>query len=129
MFQNAHLSLENKDLYLFNKTINAKTQGTLVGNWYEERELNQITGERRALPHEHFPKSHNELFRKPPNEIEFLKKRREVEKIDNTNERIMGRKINENYNSQNSEYGKNKNKADELAKVGRKYELLQRQVF
>ena len=73
----------------------------MVGNWWEERELKNVTEERRALTQKTFPKSHEDLFRNPPNEIECLKIRRENEKLDNTAIRVLGEKYNENYTSEN----------------------------
>lgn len=77
--------------------------GTLVGNWWEERELRNATGVGRTLPHCHYPKTHSDLFRKPLEDVEYLKKRRFEEKLDDTNERVLGKKIDLKFNSENSE--------------------------
>lgn len=74
-----------------------------MGNWWEERELRNATGVGRTLPHQHFAKSHSDLFKKPLEELDFLQTRRKEEQLDNTNERILGKKFNNKYNSENSE--------------------------
>lgn len=108
-------SVENKELKFYNKTleedkpginfilVKLSQLGTLVGNWWEERELRNATGVGRTIPYEHFPKNHGDLFRKPLNEVDFILKRRSEEKLDDTNERILGKKNNLKFNSENSE--------------------------
>ena len=74
-----------------------------MGNWWEERELRNATGVGRTLPHSHFAKNHLDLFKKPLNDLDYLQKRRVEEKLDNTNERVLGKKIDLKFNSENSE--------------------------
>jgi hypothetical protein len=40
--------------------------GTLIGNWWEERELKEATNVPRTIPNKHIPKTRDDLFNKPP---------------------------------------------------------------
>lgn len=86
-----------------------KHNGTLIGNWQEERELRDFTGEGRTIVREHIPKKHLD-FENPIRGKNF----------DNTSVRIYGEAKPEIMNTNNAEYGVGKNRADGIAKIGRK---------
>ena len=88
-----------------------QTQGTLVGNWQEERELRELTGFGRNYPISHVPRHEGEP--------EFTRNR------DGTDKRIHGTDHPiDNLNSYNSEYGRSANPADNLARQGKREQLL-----
>mmetsp|Transcript_92761 Transcript_92761/g.276691 ORF Transcript_92761/g.276691 Transcript_92761/m.276691 type:complete len:448 (-) Transcript_92761:140-1483(-) len=70
----------------YNKDIGSHTgQGTLVGNWYEERCLREAVGEGRSVPQRHIPRSGllQDFSKTPQNG---------PRKADNTFERVTGPK-------------------------------------
>ena len=92
---------------IFNKsTYNGN--GTLIGNWQEERDLRSFTGHGRTVPREHIPKKHGDL----ENPIVHDKK------FDSTYDRIHGKTDAQLMNTINHDYGKARNPANDLAQVG-----------
>lgn len=63
----------------FNKYRGKAGHGTLIGNWQEERDLRDNTGEGRTVTKTHIPKRHHD-FENPVTGPMF----------DNTNHRIYG---------------------------------------
>ena len=63
--------VDHSKLELYNKHQNSQTQGTLVGNWWEERELRMNTNIGRTVYQKHIPKTREELFLLPPEEIKI----------------------------------------------------------
>jgi len=63
----------------FNKFRGKNGNGTLIGNWQEERDLRDFTGEGRTVTKTHIPKRHLD-FENPI----------EGKTFDNTNQRIYG---------------------------------------
>lgn len=53
----------------FNKYPPGKAQGTLIANWFEERELRTHEGYGRAVTQTHVPKMHHTLLHAEPGEI------------------------------------------------------------
>lgn len=72
--------------------------GTLVQNWHEERILREETGEGRTLPSKHINKNHDDLFRKPVNELGSVYQ--QAANGDETFGRVFGRKHEPNYLSE-----------------------------
>lgn len=66
------MQVNQTTLTAYNK-FNGKNQGTLIGNWYEERVIKDVTGVGRTVPGSHIKKDRKELFTKPPEDIEYLK--------------------------------------------------------
>jgi hypothetical protein len=100
--------------------------GTLVANWWEERELRDNTGIARTNANQHTAKKHQDLFTKSPEELP--KPEQIARGRDNTDERTLGQKAGARFHSVNSEYGRTKNAADFLPKTGKKYEMLEKLV-
>ena len=94
-------------------------RGTLIGNWYEERSLRTFTGVGRTIVKEHIPKKH----------LDFENPIRNEKVFDNTHDRIYGEKKDELMYSENFHYGKGKNPADALPKVGRKNKILEQEMM
>jgi hypothetical protein len=91
-------------------------QGTLVGNWQEERELRELTGHGRNYPINHVPRVQGEPV--------YMRSR------DGTDTRIHGTDHPlDTLNTFNYEYGKSTNPADNLSKIGRREQLLKSQLF
>ena len=67
-------------------------QGTLVSNWFEERELRNKTGEGRSIANTHFHKKHEDLLLKPPSEVACLQNPRVQ---DRTEIRVLGIQAND----------------------------------
>lgn len=86
------MNMNQTQLSAYNKTINQvpKGQGTLVGNWWEERELRDATGIGRTIIDQHVQKCHEELYSKEPQEIEVLQHPRPQ---NDTNERVLGVRV------------------------------------
>lgn len=80
------LNYNHTTLDSYNK-FNKNTQGTLIANWWEQRELREQTGVGRTVPNVHLSKTHRDLFLKAPSELKSITEGR---KLDDTNERTMG---------------------------------------
>ena len=99
----------------FNK-FTGQGQGTLVGNWQEERELRELTGHGRNYPINHVPRVQGDPV--------YMRNR------DGTETRIHGTEHPiDTLNTFNFEYGKSTNPADNLAKLGRREQLLKAQIY
>jgi len=97
---------------------NKKTQsgaGTLEGNWLEERVLREKTGFGRSATANHVPKKDGEPLRLRPG--------------DQTTTRLLGDLWEEPLAATNHNYGAATNAADSLRKVGKREELLTRQLL
>jgi len=81
----------------FNKTTR-NAQGTLIQNWQEERILRDETGVGRTLSKAHVAKNHEDLFRKPVEELQEVYDHAPRE--DETFGRVFGRKQDPNYVSE-----------------------------
>jgi len=81
----------------FNKTTRT-AQGTLIQNWQEERVLRDETGEGRTLSKIHVAKNHEDLFRKPVEELQEVYTQGQRE--DETFGRVFGRKQDQKYISE-----------------------------
>ena len=92
---------------IYNKGLN-RGKGTLVGNWYEERSLRDFTGVGRTIVREHIPKRH----------LNFEEPIITDKKFDVTHDRIYGERKDQLMYTENFYYGKSKNPADALPKVG-----------
>lgn len=79
---------------IYNKGMN----GTLVGNWWEEKELKEATGTTRTIPREHIAKKHGDL------ENPIISN----QKVDNTYERINGKTEDQIMDTTNYQYGRAK---------------------
>lgn len=93
----------------YNKTI-PKDQGTLVGNWNEERSMREFTGVGRTIMREHIPK------RCGNTEVPIVNDK----KFDNTYDRIYGKRTYTQLNTEAQIIGAGKNPANDLPKLGRK---------
>ncbi|CAG9321499.1 unnamed protein product [Blepharisma stoltei] len=91
-----------------------ESAGTLIGNWYEERELRDLTGHGRNYPMHHVPKKEGEPA--------ALRDR------DGTDTRVHGTSWEEKHDTMNHNYGATTNPADQLRKVGRREELMKAQI-
>ncbi|CDW88912.1 UNKNOWN [Stylonychia lemnae] len=94
---------------IYNKGL-SKGKGTLMGNWYEERSLRDFTGVGRTIIREHIPKRH----------LNFEEPIITEKKFDITHDRIYGERKDQLMYTENFYYGKSKNPADNLPRVGRK---------
>lgn len=97
----------------FNKYPSQSTN-TLIGNWYEEKELRDLTGHGRNYPIEHVPKKEGEPSK--------LRDR------EGTDIRVHGSAWEDKFQTINSNYGADSNPADKLRKVGRREEILRAQM-
>lgn len=103
---------------IFNKsTYNGN--GTLIGNWQEERDLRSFTGQGRTIPKEHIPKKHGDL----ENPITHNKV------FDNTKSRINGKTEDQLMDTWNYQYGKGQNPADSIPTKGLRTKDLERQIY
>eukprot|EP00825_Cyclidium_porcatum_P023183 TRINITY_DN2549_c0_g1_i3.p1 TRINITY_DN2549_c0_g1~~TRINITY_DN2549_c0_g1_i3.p1 ORF type:complete len:303 (+),score=74.77 TRINITY_DN2549_c0_g1_i3:190-1098(+) len=100
----------------YNKN-NRTGQGTLIHNWWEERELKDATGTDRAITQNHKNKNRSELYTTTSGMNEIKEK---IKLVDNTSERTMGQKINECPDPESRAIGSGHNKADDLPKEGKK---------
>ncbi len=80
--------LDPTKLEAYNKTINTASPGTLIANWYEERELRQVHNASRNIQMIHIHKNRNDLFLLPPDELKLNDPNIYV----STAERILGEK-------------------------------------
>ena len=74
--------------------------GTQISNWFEEEILRSRTGEGRTVAGQHQPKTREELFEKPPNELNFSHDGRR-----NTMARTMPDNRPDRLQSFNNQYG------------------------
>jgi len=102
----------------YNKFPARGGHGTLVGNWQEERDLRDFTGEGRTVTKEHIPKRHLD-FENPINTDKVF---------DNTANRIYGESRPEIMTTNNTEYGTAKNSTDGIARMGRKTDIMEREI-
>lgn len=93
-------------------------KGTLVGNWAEERILRDFTGVGRTIVKSHIPKKHLD-FDNPP---------ATGGPSDNTTERIYGELKPQPMITQSGIVGSGYNPADDLPKVGRKTQNMEREI-
>jgi len=107
----------------FNKTIH-NAQGTLVQNWQEERVLREETGVGRTLPKGHINKKHDDLFRKPVEELTSVYQQSGQD--DETFGRVFGRKHEPNFVSEHKEKYTKRTSVQEPA-FGKKHELIEKQ--
>ncbi len=103
---------------IYNKQLN-RGKGTLVGNWYEERAMRDFTGVGRTIIREHIPKRH----------LNFEEPIKVTKQFDNTHDRIYGQKRDELMYTENFYYGKGKNPADALPKIGQKTSKLEQEMY
>lgn len=113
---------------IYNKKIGGKN-GTLIANWQEEYALRDFTGEGRysyyfftiirTKPKEHIPKKWGDL----ENPIVHNKV------FDNSHNRIHGEKQYQTFETFNHTYGGAKNPVDSMPKIGRRDEILERNVI
>jgi len=101
----------------FNK-YSKSGHGTLVGNWLEERELRDFTGQGRTITKEHIPKRHHD-FENPIHTDKVF---------DNTSNRIYGESKPEIMTTNNTEYGTAKSSTAGIARIGRKTDLMEREI-
>jgi hypothetical protein len=120
----------------FNKYRGKAGHGTLIGNWQEERDLRDFTGEGRyvlnfnicfinltfvysfrTITKTHIPKKHHD-FENPISHAGF----------DNTQNRIYGEQNQQLMTTNNTEYGTAKNSADGIARAGRKGNMMEREI-
>jgi hypothetical protein len=102
----------------FNKYSKKGGNGTLVGNWQEERELRDFTGEGRTITKEHIPKKHHDF----DNPIHTDKV------FDNTANRIYGESRPEIMTTNNTEYGTAKHSTAGITRIGRKTDMMEREI-
>lgn len=116
--------MEFNNLEAYNKAGTHETHGTLIGNWHEEAQLKEETGQSRLHFPKHIPKSHKQLFDEtkitPPSSSHTTK---------STAQRIFGQDTSVRFAPANAEYGKSSNPAEKLPKIGKKTDLLTKQVF
>lgn len=97
----------------YNKTASSGP-GTLVENWFEEQHLRDMTGHSRNYPISHISKTkEGPAFQRPR---------------EGTEVRVLGIGSSHTTKTANYEYGRSKNPADSLRKVGRREELLLEQI-
>jgi hypothetical protein len=106
-------TLVTKHLDAYNKHLSVG-KGTLMGNWWEENELKKATKVARKTVGMHLKVNHKMLF---PDEI-LNRIDVPVAPHDNTQDRILGKLVDETYESLNKEYGRGKNRVHDLPKVG-----------
>lgn len=99
--------------------------GTLVGNWYEEAKLKEETGQSRLIFPQHTKKSHKDLF----DETKLSKFSTSHSSQQSTANRIFGTDTSIRIQTTNSEYGGARNPADSLPQIGRKHQLIQKQIL
>lgn len=115
--------MEINKLEAYNKAGIHQLHGTLIGNWHEEAVLKEETGEARLFFPKHITKSHKQLFdetKMTPSTHNFTSK--------STSQRIFGQDTSVRFDPANAEYGKSSNPAEKLPKIGKKTELLSKQV-
>jgi len=95
-----------------------------MSNWYEERVLREDTGVGRTLGNAHINKKHDDLFRKPVDELEPVYEQNKTQVP--TFDRVFGRKHEPIYTSENKDKYAKKSAYGEPA-YGKKYELLEKQ--
>ena len=93
-------------------------RGTLVGNWQEEETMRDVTGEGRTIPRVHIEKKWGDLEKPILHDKKF----------DDTGERIHGDRRLHDMTSENYHYGKSKNPADELPRVGKRTLAMEREI-
>ena len=81
--------VDHSKLELFNKKHAGQSQGTLVGNWWEERELRLVTDVGRTNYQRHIPKTRDTLFLLPPEEMNL----NDTNHYCNTSDRIFCEKF------------------------------------
>ncbi|EGR28987.1 hypothetical protein IMG5_165310 [Ichthyophthirius multifiliis] len=115
------MELNQTTLESYNKYTH-QNQGTLIGNWYEERVLRDLTGVGRTIPCSHTTKNTKSLY-------EPLQETNKTQSVQQniTSERCLGKQYNHIPQTFNSEYGTGKNKADEFPKQGKRIETIQKQ--
>lgn len=107
----------------YNKGGVHKLHGTLVGNWREEAQLKEETGQSRVGYPKHLKKSHKDLF----DETKISTPVTSVPSKSTAN-RIFGTDSSIRLETTNSQYGKSNNPAEKIPQIGRKHLLLQKQV-
>lgn len=73
----------------------------MIQNWQEERVLRDETGEGRTHSRNHMNKNHDDLFRKPPQELGSVYSQNEGQ--DETFGRVFGRKHDPTYISEHKD--------------------------
>lgn len=97
----------------YNKTASSGP-GTLVENWFEERHLRDMTGHSRNYPMSHVSKTkEGPVFQRPR---------------EGTEVRVLGTGDSQTMSTFNYEYGRSKNPADSLRKMGRREQLFLEQI-
>lgn len=106
----------------FNKSIQFEHpgHGTLMGNWHEEQSLRYKTGVGRTIPGIHEPKTRSTLY-----SGDFSPSGR---KRNDTFRRVFPEAQPGLPRTFNQEYGHFDSRGDQVRKVGRKYELIEKQV-
>ena len=91
----------------------------MIGNWWEERELRDNTGEGRTITMRHIPKKHGDLQEVITHDFAF----------DNTKERIVGKSNDQIFDTHNLGYGRDKNPALSLRTTGKRTECLEQEIM
>lgn len=102
----------------YNK-FTAQGKGTLIGNWAEERSLREFTGVGRTIVKEHIPKRH----------LNFEEAIKGTDSYDDTRDRIYGERQFKIPFTETSTVGAGYNPADNLARCGRKQELMEADIL
>jgi hypothetical protein len=61
---------DHTKLDLYNKELSDNQTGTLIGNWYEEKQLREKIQVGRATQQHHITKSRQNLYLSPPEELQ-----------------------------------------------------------
>jgi len=101
----------------FNKHTNDKKNGTLIANWQEERAMKEFQGVGRTITREHIPKRHHDFENPIVTDKVF----------DNTYARIHGQLITDEFRPTSETWGKDKNPAHNIPRVGRMNQLMEQQ--
>lgn len=96
--------------------------GTLVANWFEEEVLRKRTGEGRTIAGTHIPKTREELFDRPPEELNFA-----VDSRANTMARTMPDNRIDKFESTNHQYGQFDRKVEKVPKTSIKSRTIEKQ--
>lgn len=98
--------------------------GTLIGNWHEEKMLREKTGEGRTVAGVHQAKIRDDLYRKPPQELNFPANPKA-----NTFNRTMPSFRSDKLSATSKTYGVFDTRPDALPKVGQRHHLTEKDFF
>lgn len=108
----------------YNKTLQ-NGHGTLIGNWHEEKALQNTIGVTRARRGQHIPKSRDLLFSLPPDEIAQTVN---VPKTVDSFSRVLPNQRIDVPQTTNHEYGKFEDRTKQFRKTGLRFEMIEKQV-